>query len=193
MIETITKQFVDFTKIEGVHVLPVMLTPQVIVAIYKDSTIKSHHGEEGGHGEDGGHRQPPKEPTPFRADKPWRFTRLAKLIFKSIPRIELSSGLVSTSVDGDMQIYTLPDGGGVVPPHIDENFRVGSSLALYSILIYLNDAFTGGETVFNGSMYAPKIPVGAGLLFRHNILHEGLKVTSGEKHVLKTDLLFSFE
>ncbi len=191
MNSIMTKEIVPFTKIEGVHILPVMLTRQVIDSIYKVSTINSHHGDEG-HGE-GGHRLPPKEPTPFKAQKPWRFTRLAQLIYKSIPKIELSSGLVSTSVDADMQIYTLPDGGGVVPIHVDQNFRVGESVALYSILIYLNDAFTGGETVFNRNMYAPKIPVGAGLLFRHNILHEGLKVTSGEKHVLKTDLLFSFQ
>lgn len=172
------RRFIPFTQTNGIFVLPQILSAEQISEIYKTSKIKANH-----HGDDEGHSRILN--TPFKADKPYSLPWVAKLIDQHIPRITSAA-----CVDENMQIYTLPDGGGVVPLHVDQDFEVDGLDARYSILIYLNDAYTGGETVFNCNMYAPKIPVGAGLLFRHNILHEGLKVTSGEKHILKTDLLF---
>lgn len=55
----------------------------------------------------------------------------------------------------------------------------------------MNNVYTGGEIIFNKNMYAPEVSVGEGVMFRHNLIHEGLEVISGEKHVLKTDLLFT--
>lgn len=176
---TVTKEreFIPFTQTDGIYILPKILTIEQISEIYKVSRIQaSHHGDEGhGDGRIGVMN------TPFKADKPYNLPWVAELISKHIPK--------TVKVDPNVQIYTLPDGGGVVPLHVDQDFKIDGLTARYSVLIYLNDAYTGGETVFNRNMYAPKVAVGDGLVFRHNILHEGLKVTSGEKHVLKTDLL----
>jgi hypothetical protein len=191
-VKPVSKQFQPYTHIRGVHVLPTILTKGQIASVYKRVTINTHHGDEGHN------RITQKETTTvkaFKADKPYHFPWMAGLIFASIPKIQLDLGLIvlrPVCVDANMQIYTLPEGGGIVPAHVDEDFKTKQGSALYSILIYLNDGYKGGETVFNGSMYAPKVPSGAGLLFRHNLLHEGLRVESGEKHVLKTDLVFSF-
>jgi len=172
------RTFIPFTQTDGIYVLPQILSAEHITEIYKVSKIKaSHHGDDDGHGSGG---RIGVLNTPFKAEKPYNLPWVADLISKHIPK--------SVKVDPNVQIYTLPDGGGIVPLHIDQDFQVDGLTARYSVLIYLNDAYTGGETVFNRNMFAPKVPVGAGLVFRHNILHEGLKVTSGEKHVLKTDL-----
>ena len=90
-----------------------------------------------------------------------------------------------------MQLYRLPEGVGIVSQHVDDDFNgPDQSIALCSIILYLNNGYIGGETVFNGVTSAPHTTVGGGLLFRHDILHEGLVVLSGEKYVLKTDLFF---
>lgn len=185
----ISRTFKPYTPLVGVHVLPIVLSADFIASIRKDITIKAHHDDSGGHGSDGGHNSLGKA-KPFKAEKPYNFPFIAELLYEAIPDIQLNNGLRSVSVDPNMQVYTLPDGGGIVPVHIDKNFSVGKQKALYSVLIYLNDAYEGGQTVFNMDTYAPEVPVGAGICFRHDIVHEGLQVTKGEKHVLKTDLLF---
>lgn len=182
-----------YSPIVGVHILPVIFNADNIRFIRKTVGITAHHDDSGGHGSDEGHSRTIKTEAAtkeFQATKPYYWAYFAELIYEAIPDIELNNGLRAVSVDPNMQVYTLPDGGGIVPPHVDKNFAVEKKKALYSILIYLNDGYTGGETVFNGNTYAPEVPVGAGICFRHDILHEGLQVTSGEKHVLKTDLLF---
>jgi prolyl 4-hydroxylase len=62
----------------------------------------------------------------------------------------------------------------------------------FSLLFYLNDDFSGGETVF----YEPeRIEVrprqGTALIFQHHLLHEGAVVTQGVKYVLRTDVMYS--
>jgi hypothetical protein len=93
------------------------------------------------------------------------------------------------AVDQHMKRYRLCEGHGIVAPHRDDDFPGPlASVARYSLLVYLNDEFAGGETVFEESIVSPDVPVGGGLLFRHDVLHEGLRVLRGTKHVLKTDV-----
>lgn len=62
--------------------------------------------------------------------------------------------------------------------------------SLVTLVVYLNDGFGGGETDFPelGRRIAPR--TGRALLFQHRVLHEATAVTSGEKLVLRTDLLY---
>ncbi len=202
-------------EIPGVHVLPRMLTDVQIQEIIGFKELKCDHDDVGyGHGDGGAseeeHEKKKKDKKPkkkkdkdadkkenqkvgshlFRADKPHRLPWVAKLIYGNIPEMRIGN-LHSCGVDENMQIYRLQEGAGVVPQHVDEDFDgLENTRALYSILVYLNNGYAGGETVFNGTMASSHVPVGGGLLFRHDILHEGLAVLSGEKYVLKTDLLF---
>lgn len=68
-------------------------------------------------------------------------------------------------------------------------------------LFYLNDDFTGGETVFYSeerhqgkrliaSTIASK--TGDALFFQHEWWHEGSKVTYGRKYVLRTDVFYAY-
>ena len=93
-------------------------------------------------------------------------------------------------VDERMKLYQLQDAVSAVPLHVDEDFIYKNKLALYSVLVYLNDSYTGGETVFNGNIVVPHLEKGSVLVFKHDIPHEGRAVKSGTKFVLKTDLLF---
>jgi hypothetical protein len=65
--------------------------------------------------------------------------------------------------------------------------------SLLTLVFYLNDDFTGGETDFPelGRRIAPRR--GRALLFQHRVLHEAGAVTAGEKLVLRTDILYRAE
>lgn len=168
--------------IAGVYRLPQILTTVQINTLLKLKELRCHHDDEG-HSKDNLNR--------FRADKPHQLPCVASLIWQHIPDIRIDT-MRPYGVDENMQLYRLQEGAGVVPKHRDEDFDgPNRSIALYSILLYLNDEYTGGETVFNGTIPAPHVAVGGGLLFKHDIPHEGLMVLSGEKYVLKTDLFFS--
>lgn len=59
----------------------------------------------------------------------------------------------------------------------------------YTFLIYLNDAYTGGETIFSsGEIIRPEM--GAALIFHHPLRHEGALLTTGTKYVLRTDIMY---
>jgi prolyl 4-hydroxylase len=62
--------------------------------------------------------------------------------------------------------------------------------SLLTLVVYLNDDFTGGATDFPelGRTIAPR--KGRALLFQHRVLHEATAVQHGEKLVLRTDVLY---
>lgn len=69
-----------------------------------------------------------------------------------------------------------------------------------SCLFYLNDGFTGGETVFYNrppagglTEVAAVVPAaGAALLFLHEWRHEGRELFAGRKYVLRSDVFYCF-
>lgn len=197
-MKTINSEF-SITTVPGVYVLPRMFTDEQLRNLMRRGEVICHHQDGESHSipgqpdEDdspkGGDKKEIKDSFTFQAEKPHLLTWAAQIIYKYIPDVSLGN-MCPVGVDANMQIYNLPQGAGIVPPHVDEDFNVGSFRALSSILVYLNDDYSGGETVFNRTVVIPKVEVGGGLLFRHNIIHEGLVVTAGHKFVLKTDLLF---
>lgn len=59
----------------------------------------------------------------------------------------------------------------------------------YSLIIYLNDDFEGGETEFR-DLFKVELKIGTALCFRHPHKHEGKLITNGNKYVLRTDVMF---
>ena len=57
----------------------------------------------------------------------------------------------------------------------------------YTCLIYLNDAYFGGETTFKD---LPSYPQNMGdvLVFEHSLWHQGSEVQTGVKYVARTDI-----
>lgn len=74
--------------------------------------------------------------------------------------------------------------------HTDGYFqRENGERSFLTLTIYLNDDFTGGETMFlkREKITAPK--TGTALIFPHHLWHTGLKVESGCKYILRTDVM----
>jgi prolyl 4-hydroxylase len=63
-----------------------------------------------------------------------------------------------------------------------------------TLMLYLNDDFTGGETKFNlkypDNDLVVKPEKGMALLFDHYLFHEGSAVISGIKYVLRSDVMY---
>ncbi|KAJ1447522.1 hypothetical protein M885DRAFT_591323 [Pelagophyceae sp. CCMP2097] len=86
-------------------------------------------------------------------------------------------------------------------PHYDREVPSDDGLtrSLVTVLLYLNDGggdFEGGETWFLDANNATRgraavVPrCGRAVLFEHGLFHSGATVDSGEKFVMRTDVLF---
>lgn len=74
--------------------------------------------------------------------------------------------------------------------HKDGSFeRNRFEASQYTFMIYLNEAYTGGETIFSsGEIIHPE--TGTALIFHHPLRHEGALLTAGVKYVLRTDIMY---
>lgn len=84
------------------------------------------------------------------------------------------------------------DKGEKFAPHLDGAFqRENGECSRLTFMVYLNDGFTGGATVFHE--YEPEIVVqpvcGMALVFVHRQLHEGAPIVAGRKYVLRSDVM----
>ena len=76
--------------------------------------------------------------------------------------------------------------------HRDQSYiRNENESSYHTLLIYLNENFIGGETTFENLKIKPK--KGSCLIFFHDLEHEGTKLTSGKKYILRTDIMYRFE
>lgn len=78
-------------------------------------------------------------------------------------------------------------------PHFDGYYeRRNRDRSELTFMVYLNDDFTGGETVFyygkEKLRVAPK--TGAALVFVHKQLHEGAVLETGVKYVMRSDVMY---
>lgn len=94
--------------------------------------------------------------------------------------------------------------GQTFKPHRDGSYmRIKSwEESEMTFMIYLNDGITGGDTRFFADMeqafrQRPYLSVqpkeGMALVFLHAIWHEGAVVHSGQKYVLRTDVMYKPE
>lgn len=85
--------------------------------------------------------------------------------------------------------------------HMDGAFaRDTGERSRLTFMLYLNDGFVGGETVFNtrrlgavrgdDETIAVTPVAGTALLFRHDVLHTGAVVIRGVKYVMRSDVMY---
>ena len=100
-------------------------------------------------------------------------------------------GMILAGVNERLRCYEYLTGHRFAP-HSDGAFiRNEDERSWYTYIIYLNEGFEGGETIF---FVEPEVVIrpraGAGLFFQHPIIHEGAMVTSGTKYAVRTDLIY---
>lgn len=74
--------------------------------------------------------------------------------------------------------------------HQDGTFRRSEQEESFlTFIIYLNDGYAGGATEFGWEKIEPK--AGTVLVFPHRLRHQGAKIVSGIKYVLRTDVMYN--
>ncbi len=103
-------------------------------------------------------------------------------------------GMVLAGVNERFRCYRYQPGMRFAP-HRDGSFhRSDIEQSCYSLIIYLNEGFEGGNTTFATSPEISIRPqVGLGLLFQHSLIHEGSVVVSGTKYAARSDLMYRTE
>ena len=78
--------------------------------------------------------------------------------------------------------------------HFDGSFRRSGETSLLTILLYLNEDYSGGRTTFyddtSGEELANEPNTGLILIHDHAILHAGTPVISGCKYVIRSDIMY---
>ena len=98
------------------------------------------------------------------------------------------NGRQARGVNERLRFYRYDPGQQFVA-HVDGSFaRSNGEQSLLTLMVYLNEAFEGGETIFNEAKIKPQI--GMALIFQHALMHEGAAVTSGRKYVLRSDVMY---
>ncbi len=73
--------------------------------------------------------------------------------------------------------------------HRDGTFaKADDEESMLTFMIFLNDGFEGGATEFKTEVVKPK--TGMALVFPHRVTHQGAELLSGEKYVLRTDVMY---
>ena len=91
--------------------------------------------------------------------------------------------------------YYRYDPGQQFAPHGDGSFcRDNGEESQLTFMVYLNDDFTGGETIFYVEPGIVRLNVrperGMALIFVHRQWHAGAPVLAGRKYVLRTDVMY---
>jgi len=95
--------------------------------------------------------------------------------------------------------------GGFFLPHFDMGWDDCNGLrSIKTFMVYLNDDFSGGDTSFfneqqvhyrfpkrTNRTYALRPKKGSCLVFNHSITHDGGKLFTGTKYILRTEVMYT--
>lgn len=79
--------------------------------------------------------------------------------------------------------YFAPHGDGAY-------YRNDDEWSLLTLIVYLNEGFTGGETNFLELKQSVVPKTGMALFFQHPLIHEGAEVKTGTKYAARTDVMY---
>ncbi len=118
---------------------------------------------------------------------------LAKTLFervrRHVPEV-MCGGMRAIGANERFRCYRYEPGQRFAP-HFDGAFiRDNDDESLLTLMVYLNEGFTGGETRFLDWDRAVVPRTGMALLFQHRLLHEGAAVVAGVKYVLRSDVMY---
>jgi hypothetical protein len=97
-------------------------------------------------------------------------------------------GLSVAELSPELACYLYSQGDHVAI-HCDGSEHVKDDRwSAFTLVIYLNDGFTGGATGFPTMGIELSRPAGHAVLFKQSLHHEGKIVLSGEKYILTSDV-----
>lgn len=86
-------------------------------------------------------------------------------------------------------LYSYNTPGDRFTLHADQPYIAGDTISFYTVLVYLNDTYEGGEALIGGTeKFKPR--AGTAVLFPHYILHGAAPLVSGTRYTLRTDVLY---
>jgi prolyl 4-hydroxylase len=106
-------------------------------------------------------------------------------------------GMTAIGVNERFRVYRYVP-GQFFDWHQDGEFkRRDGSVSKFTLMVYLNDGVDGGGTSF-ADVFSPHVfadftiepTIGKALIFHHPLSHRGDPINSGEKYVLRTDVMF---
>jgi len=100
-------------------------------------------------------------------------------------------GMRPVGANERFRCYRYEPGQRFAPHHDGAFVRSETEQSLLTLMVYLNDDFTGGATVFHDFDITVIPRTGMALLFQHRLLHEGAVVHSGIKYVLRSDVMYA--
>lgn len=113
---------------------------------------------------------------------------LYRRVAASIP--QSLSGLHAVGANERIRCYRYEPGQRFAP-HFDGAFRRDENeRSLLTLILYLNEEFTGGATAFLDFDVQTTPRTGRVLWFQHKLYHEGCAVTTGVKYVLRSDVMY---
>jgi prolyl 4-hydroxylase len=118
--------------------------------------------------------------------------KLAAALWRRVRRAvpERLNGKSAVGLNERLRFYRY-EAGQSFGPHKDGFYkRSEAEQSLFTLILYLNEEYIGGETFFTDSetLIVPK--AGKALLFPHQLWHEGRTVTDGRKYILRTDVMY---
>lgn len=114
--------------------------------------------------------------------------QLWELVKEHVP-LEVD-GWVASGLNEKFRLYRYKD-GQQFKVHPDGSFkRNENEHSKITVIFYLNEGFSGGETEFVTPHEIIEPMGGTMLLFEHKQLHKGNPVTDGVKYVLRTDVMY---
>ena len=120
---------------------------------------------------------------------------LAALLWSRLqPHFSAEPGVVPVGLNERVRVYRYRP-GQFFAPHRDGHYRRPGTRdqSIYTVLLYLNDDYTGGETAFVQGDVRHRPVAGSALCFVHPLVHEGVPVRSGRKYVLRTDVMYRID
>lgn len=130
-------------------------------------------------------------------NKKWVDQALATLLYERLQEVDPSSRYLCANKLIMAGMYVPGNSFGL---HTDTGLyynRVNRTKSRWTLLIYLNDGFEGGETVFYDTETMREthriVPeVGKALLFDIDLWHSGAPLLSGEKHWIGCEIIGTF-
>jgi len=97
-------------------------------------------------------------------------------------------GFDVVAMTSGLECYRYEEGDSIAAHH-DASEEISTGLhSDLSLVLYLTEAFQGGETCFPDQALRLRPGLGGGVLFRHSLLHEGGAVWQGRKYVIRTSV-----